>query len=363
MIHLPSDFEKRMQQQLGNDFDSFVRSLDTPSPVSIRINPYKTDKIPDLTRVPWSTTGFYLPARPSFTLDPLFHAGVYYVQEPSSMFVEQVLKQHSERETGRRILDLCAAPGGKSTHILSLIGATDLLVSNEVIRQRSQILAENVSKWGQPNNIVTCNDPSAFGKLKSFFDIILIDAPCSGEGLFRRDAKAMDEWSVDNTRLCAQRQQRIIADVWDSLSDNGILIYSTCTYNPGENEDNLQWISQNYDVEFLSLEIPAEWGIHEIRKGECVGYSFMPHRTQGEGFFLSAIRKRGSELRANPFKDKRPVYSLADKKYRSEAASWLSQSDEYTLIQKEDTLYLFPEEMLPVLNTLNKILYPIKTGT
>ncbi len=362
MINLPTDFVQRMQQQLGESYDSFVQSLETPSPVSIRINPFKLKSQPDLRQVPWCQTGFFLPSRPSFTLDPLLHAGMYYVQEPSSMFIEQIYRQQLSERKGLKVLDLCAAPGGKTTLLLSLMDPTGLLVSNEVIRQRSQVLAENIAKWGCPNSVVTCNDPSAFQNLKGFFDVILIDAPCSGEGLFRKDNEAVNEWTVDNTRLCTQRQQRIVANVWDALAEDGILIYSTCTYNPGENEQNLSWISQNFDVEFLSVPLKEEWGIQTINQGSVIGYQFMPHRSCGEGFFISAMRKTASVASGKKVKDKKGLFLAAEQKFRAPIESWIKTGPDKLLIRKDETLSVFPSNWLPELNWLTKFLYPVRAG-
>ena len=180
--------------------------------------------------------------RPSFTFDPLFHAGTYYVQEASSMFLEQALKQSVDLSQPLRVLDLCAAPGGKSTLLQSLLNKESLLVSNDVIKSRAAILEENIVKWGAANVVVTNNDPAHFARLENYFDAIVIDAPCSGSGLFRRDPEAINEWSENNVQLCSQRQQRIVADVWPALKQNGILIYSTCSYSAEEDEAILDWM-------------------------------------------------------------------------------------------------------------------------
>ncbi|MEX2233333.1 MAG: RsmB/NOP family class I SAM-dependent RNA methyltransferase, partial [Cyclobacteriaceae bacterium] len=264
MKPLPVKFEESIHRKLGGALPGFLKSLQEPPPVSIRIHPVKSQHQIADERVPWSKYGEYLPTRPQFTLDPLFHAGSYYVQEASSMFLEQALKQSVNLDQSLNVLDLCAAPGGKSTHLLSLLNRDSLLVSNEAIRSRASILSENIQKWGYPNTIVTNNDPADFRKLKGFFDVIVIDAPCSGEGLFRKNPDAMDEWSPENVQLCAGRQKRILSDAWDSLRENGVLIYCTCTYNESENEDNLRWLQENYSVEFLKLSTDPSWGVDEV---------------------------------------------------------------------------------------------------
>lgn len=228
-------------------------------PVSIRINPKKSDKRPEATPVPWSQLGYYLPERLSFTFDPLFQNGTYYVQEASSMFLEQAIRTYVQEPVA--CLDLCAAPGGKSTHLLSLLPEGSVLVSNEVIRSRSYILAENIQKWGYPNHVVTNNDPAELGELTHLFDVIVTDVPCSGEGMFRKDTDSTGEWSVANVELCASRQRRILHDIWNALKPGGLLVYSTCTYNTEEDEENIQYIIDELGAEPLSIPIDDAWGV------------------------------------------------------------------------------------------------------
>jgi len=237
----PDSFIQRISGQKYIDSQALLKALEEPSPVSIRINPSKWDGIPaDAEPVPWSSNGFYLKNRPSYTLDPLFHSGCYYPQEASGMFLEQVIRQTTDLAGDLRVLDLCAAPGGKSILLSDLIGPDNLLVANEAIRARAGILAETLTKWGSGNTLVTQNDPAAFGRLPGYFDVIVVDAPCSGEGMFRSEI-ALKEWSVSNALHCSERQKRILMDVWPALKENGILVYSTCTFNPGENEENIKW--------------------------------------------------------------------------------------------------------------------------
>ena len=258
--------------------------------------------------VPWSPYGLYLKERPSFTLDPLFHAGAYYVQDSSAMFVGWVFRQVLSRFFGiaaqtssseslpsheaLRVLDLCAAPGGKTTDLASslreTLGGDFILVSNEVIRSRASVLADNVAVWGDPNVVVTSSDPSEFGKLRSFFDIMVADVPCSGEGMFRKSENAVKMWSEDNVALCASRQRRIVADAWDALSPGGVLIYSTCTFNDDENDRNVSWIAENLGGEILSFDMPFDGP----QPTEC-GFLLHPDRVRGEGQYCAAIRKNG----------------------------------------------------------------------
>ncbi|MDR3236845.1 MAG: rRNA cytosine-C5-methyltransferase [Prevotellaceae bacterium] len=289
MHTLPIEFNRRMQDMLGAEVGSFFDALQRDAPVSIRYNRRKPSaEAASAARVPWCPSGAYLPERPVFTLDPLWHGGAYYVQEASSMFVEQAAAWQGQAHL--RVLDLCAAPGGKSTHLADAVSPDALLVSNESIRSRVAALAENMAKWGSPNVAVTHNDPADFARLPSFFDVMLVDAPCSGEGMFRKDREAAAEWSATHVRFCADRQRRIVADAWDALKDGGTLLYSTCTYNRDENDANIRWIVQHLGAEVVHLPLPPAWNIAE----DEYGYRFFPHRVQGEGFFISILRKCGA---------------------------------------------------------------------
>ncbi len=291
----PEEFVKRIHTQKYIDADALLRSLAEPSCISVRVNPEKWEKKPfSSTPVPWSKSGFYLKSRPSYTLDPLFHSGCYYPQEASGMFLEQMVKRTCDLRGNLRVLDLCAAPGGKSTILSEIIGQGSLLISNDAIRSRAAILAETITKWGSGNTLVTQNDPSAFGKLPGYFDLIVVDAPCSGEGMFRSDV-AVKEWSVSNTVHCVERQKRILMDVWPALKENGILIYSTCTFNPGENEENIKWFTENRAAECLTIDVSGFQGITEIDFQGIFGNGFYPDKIKGEGFFISAIRKTGKQ--------------------------------------------------------------------
>ncbi|MBY0432810.1 MAG: RsmB/NOP family class I SAM-dependent RNA methyltransferase, partial [Cyclobacteriaceae bacterium] len=279
-----------MKALLGPEFPAFCVALEAPPPVSIRLHPKKKIAWP-ADPVPWADQGRYLSERPVFTLDPRLHAGAYYVQEASSLLLEQALKQSVDITQPLRVLDLCAAPGGKSTHLLSLLSGDSLLVSNEVIRSRASILAENIQKWGYSNVIVTQQDPRDFQRLTGFFDVIVTDAPCSGEGLFRKDPEAMKEWSPNNVELCSQRQRRIVNDVWPALKPGGVLIYSTCTYEEKENMEAVATLTQDFAAESVSLTLNPAWGIATLEKSGCIGYQCYPHRVKGEGFFISVLHK------------------------------------------------------------------------
>jgi 16S rRNA C967 or C1407 C5-methylase (RsmB/RsmF family)/NOL1/NOP2/fmu family ribosome biogenesis protein len=328
---LPPAFEKQMSDMLGGEYNSFRASLETSPPVSIRINPLKTSPVSTGEVVQWCPSGRYLKTRPAFTLDPHFHSGAYYVQEASSMFLEQAVRQSMDLTQQITALDLCAAPGGKSTHLLAMLNKESLLVSNETIRSRASILSENIQKWGYSNVMVTNNDPSAFGAVAGSFDSIVIDAPCSGEGMFRKDPAAVAEWSPDSVAMCSSRQRRIVEDVWPALKTNGILIYCTCTYNESENESNLEWLSNKHDLEFLNIDVQTT-SIQEIKRNKAIGYRFFPHQTAGEGFFISVMRKL------------EPVAEAAKariNKQKSKAVQWLN--GDYVTIQRGDLSIAVPE--------------------
>jgi len=245
-------------------------------------------------KVPWAKDAWYLSTRPSFTLDPLFHAGTYYVQEASGLFLAFALKQVADLSGKLNVLDLCAAPGGKSTLIQSLISAESLLVSNEVIKSRVPVLYQNITKWGGANGFVSNNDPAHFKQLPGFFDLVIIDAPCSGSGLFRKDPQAADGWSLESVNLCSQRQRRILTDAWDTLKENGFLIYSTCSYSKEENEDIVDGIFQQFNCVSVPLTPDPAWHIIETcsEHAGALGYRFYPDKIRGEGFFLSVIQKK-----------------------------------------------------------------------
>ncbi len=356
---MPLDFLNRIKSQFTADFDQFVNSIDQPAAVSLRVNPQKLSIPENFESVPWCQSGIFLKERPSFTLDPIFHSGAYYVQEASSMFLEQAFRQ-IEHEKSRIVLDLCAAPGGKSTHLLSLIGPDDLLVSNEVIRSRVSVLDENLRKWGHQNVVVTSNDPSDFSELEGLFDVILVDAPCSGEGLFRRDASAIQQWSVENTNLCSTRQRRILADIWPALKNGGYLIYSTCTFNPEENEENLKWLAANNQIESVRIPILESWGIDEIETNNLYGYRFLPHKVKGEGFFLTLIRKKEGSDAFGFTKKVKPKYEKVPRQF-AEIKNWLTTSDSEFLV-KNEFIIAFPENKIQVLNVLSDKLRIISFG-
>ena len=336
----PEEFITRIKSQKYIETDRLLQALGEPSPISIRINRSKWDHKPvDSEPVPWCSTGYYLKSRPSYTSDPLFHSGCYYPQEASSMFIGEVFRQVAGEKKNIRVLDLCGAPGGKSTHLSSLIGNNGVLVANEVIKQRASVLSENVTKWGAGNTIITNSDPSAFSKMKGYFDIILTDAPCSGEGMFR-DPVAVKEWSLKNTALCSERQRRILSDVWPSLKNSGILIYSTCTFNEEENEENISWFAEQNDATSLKIDISRFNGIKTISSNGIEGYGFHPGSIQGDGLFVAALRKNGKGEDQGSFPSKTSLRNSS--KEEVSRAMKLTDTDPSGLFTNNDFIMYIP---------------------
>jgi NOL1/NOP2/sun family putative RNA methylase len=336
-MNLPNEFVQQTKEILAAEYDTFEAALSGAAPVSVRINT-KTNYLPSDEKVPWCDTGYYLPERPLFTADPLLHAGVYYVQEASSMFLSQIVTKYMSDATN--VLDLCAAPGGKSTLLSHYLPESSLLVSNEIIRQRSHILAENIIKWGKANAIVTNNEAKDFGKMGAFFDAIVVDAPCSGEGMFRKDPNSINEWSVANIEICVKRQQSIVEDVWDALKNDGILVYSTCTFNSAENEENIRWICENLGAKVLKLD-----GVDERITVTNEGYRFYPHKTKGEGFFIAILQKTQDTYRQFKPKNK-PDKLLREIRNNVALNNLFVPTKEYKFFETENAVFAFPTQHL-----------------
>ncbi|MFT3946592.1 MAG: RNA methyltransferase [Agriterribacter sp.] len=314
------------------------------------------------TPVPWCSTGYYLPERPSFTLDPLFHAGAYYVQEASSMFLEQIVKTvfPDYSVMPYRVLDLCAAPGGKSTHLSDLF-TEGLVVANEVIKTRSGVLTENAIKWGNDNLVVTSNDPKDFQRLKGYFDMIIVDAPCSGSGMFRKAAEAIEEWSLQNVAYCSKRQQRILEDIWPALKEDGILVYSTCSYSTAEDEAIADWLGNNFSVENIAVPVQYDWGVVESispeRKFTC--YRFYPDKIKGEGFFITCVRKKNSEGISGPNVKK---FSLLPNKSNGVLDEYIANNNELAFILKGEEIIAAKKKWMEDLSLLFSGMYIKKMG-
>lgn len=344
----PEPFMTQMKTLLGNDYELFVESLLQPPPVSVRLNPGKgTHQFQHAEPIPWCAQGKYLTERPSFTLDPLFHAGGYYVQEASSMFIEQVLKKINPDGKALCVLDLCAAPGGKSTHLLSLLHPKSILVSNEVIAHRNNILQQNIVKWGIANCIITQNKAEDFAQLQNCFDVIVVDAPCSGEGLFRKNKEAIDEWSEKNVAMCAIRQKSILQNAAACLKPGGYIIYSTCTFEPVENDQQIAAAG----LEIIDFNFP-DFG----QTKTAHGYQFYPHKVKGEGFYLAILKKGVSEEFTKPSpKPLQKMPSVFMQKY-------LSQPEDFIEYKKNDLLFAIPTHVFDLFLQLEKKFYIRHSG-
>ncbi|MDO6429848.1 RNA methyltransferase [Flavitalea sp. BT771] len=372
MPDLPKLLMDSLQGAAGFDAAAFEAVHASGAQVtSVRLNPAKWPGDGEthewssdvgMEKIPWSTWGYYLSKRPSFTFDPLFHAGAYYVQEASSMFLEQVLRQSADLSRPLRVLDLCAAPGGKSTLIRSLLPEDSLLVSNEVIRSRAGILQENMIKWGAAGVVVTNNDPRDLGRLENYFDVIVVDAPCSGSGLFRREPEAIDEWSLDNVQLCHQRQQRILADIWPALRSDGLLIYSTCSYSKEEDEEILDWMMEELQATSCRLQVGADWNIVETQgdKGGY-GYRFYPDKVKGEGFFIAAVRKNEGNTFSYP-RSKKQGFEKLPRKEADALGPWITERSPLLLFRHEEMVRALPASMAEDLNYLQSYCYLKKAG-
>ena len=360
MKELPAILLHDLETVSGFDKEAFVTAHQQPAVTSVRLHPQKqTGSYKDARHVPWCSEGRYLEERPVFTLDPAYHAGAYYVQEASSMFLDHMVKTIIPERKNLRVLDLCGAPGGKSTLLASLMEEGTLLISNEVIRSRATILEENVVRWGYTNNWVTSNDPKDFGRLEGYFDLIVVDAPCSGSGLFRKDQKALEDWTEANVHLCSQRQQRIIADVWPSLKEGGVLIYATCSYSTEEDEEILDWLAKECNATALRAEPPAGWGIVTTESKEGMhGYRFFPDKVGGEGFFIAAVRKE-EETRDVKY----PRYKTAhDPKAQAQSAHLLHRDDMLLIPASKESYHAIHPGHEADWHLLQKQVYLRKTG-
>ena len=330
----------------------------------MRLNPKKWSGEQLGEAVPWCRWGRYLAQRPQFTVDIPFAAGAYYVQEAGSQFIDYILS--GEKTEGARILDMCAAPGGKSTLYSTLVGEDGLVVANEYVRGRANILADNIRKWGLGNVVVTNNDPSHIAAFEQWFDIVAVDAPCSGEGMFRKDEVAREEWSRQSVDMCAVRQMDILRSAWQSLKAGGVLIYSTCTFNTTEDEGVLNQLTAEFGEEIESsadIVVPAEWGIKVGRVSDFQTFKFYPHRVKSEGFFVAVARKRidvGGRM-VTP-KARKKIMDAAPKVAVAELSRYVVGADRLTFAAVADSFYLYSKAQYEAVKSLAQSLTVIYSG-
>jgi 16S rRNA C967 or C1407 C5-methylase (RsmB/RsmF family)/NOL1/NOP2/fmu family ribosome biogenesis protein len=375
-MNLPVDFEQYTRQLLGEQrYVQLTAGLQSVPSVTVRLHPLKAHSRlrVDNEPVPWATNAYYLQERPAFTYDPLFHAGCYYVQDASSMFLEQALRVVQSHTSLETVLDLCAAPGGKSTLLRSLIPHDALLVANEPMHPRDKILQENLTKWGYTHTIVTNNYPSAFRPLRGFFDLVVADVPCSGEGMFRKDEQAIAEWSRENVQLCKERQQEILREIWGTVKSNGFLLYSTCTFNRAENEENVDWMVKEFGAQVLPIPTQPEWNIASgTHPEDAPVYHFFPGSTRGEGIFFALLQK--PEVDEEPFvwsgvkRNEKGKKNARGNKLKPAAIdytlcqTWLRDAESYQWEIKEDTLTALPNGRLTDMQAVGALLNTLSRG-
>ncbi len=371
-MNLPVEFATYTQGLMGEElYKRFLKGMEEETPTSIRLNPFKSPRearVNDgLKAVEWCpNTGRYVKDRPNFTFDPLLHAGLYYVQEASSMMVDLVIRQLIHQPVC--MLDLCAAPGGKSTALRAALPEGSLLFSNEPMKLRAQILSENIQKFGHPDVIVTNNYPADYKKSHLSFDVILADVPCSGEGMFRKDEGAIQEWSVQNVEKCWHLQREIVSDIWDRLKPGGFLIYSTCTFNAHEDEENVAWIAEELGAKFIELDIEESWNITGSLIDEHPVYRFIPGVTSGEGLFMAVLQKEGEPFATETNEKKKNKKGKNDKKGNAKTSlanfpeGWLKNGSEWTARVKNDSLYAIPERWSNLFDLANEELKVIHAG-
>lgn len=370
-MQLPDKFVERMERELGSaEAKALCQALGSEPSTSVRLNPYKmqNDKWGG-EPIEWSEYGYKLATRPSFTLDAAFHAGAYYVQEASSQFAGYILSQVCGGEDacrGLRVLDMCAAPGGKSTHYASLVGPEGLVVANEINRSRAAVLADNARKWGLGNIVVACNDSSRLSAFEEWFDAVAVDAPCSGEGMFRKSDDACEQWSEANVAMCAERQWEILQNAFAALRAGGVLLYSTCTFNRSEDEDivaRLMEESGDELVEAPEVSVGEEWGVVTGRVGVFQTFRFFPHRLTGEGMFMAVAMKAGEPgSRRRAPKSKRQAIAPVDKKSTEELSRWVVNPEQMRFFEAGDTMYGCRNEHYADIEALSGVLAVIYSG-
>ncbi len=360
---LPERFVEIMRNAMGEDAEKLFAALDTEPAVSLRINPAKPAECFDGEAVGWCQWGRYLAERPQFTLDPLLHGGAYYVQEASSQFVAHLLANHDME--GKRVLDMCAAPGGKTTIYSTIVGRKGLVVANDISHSRAMALADNVPRWGMGNVVVTCNEPAHIGAFTHWFDVVAVDAPCSGEGMFRKMEEARSEWTASSPDVCAERQREILAEAWRVLRPGGTLIYSTCTFNPTEDEGVVEWLMSEYGDELESADrviTDDEWGVVRNDIGAFQCFHFYPHKARGEGFFAAIARKCDGTVRRSMPKARRKLFSQCAKTDVKELSRWVDDASDHTFMMVGEDIYAYNSAVADAVVMLSENLSVVYSG-
>ena len=360
---LPERFVETMRETLGEDAEKLFAALDTEPAVSIRLNPCKPAECFDGEAVGWCKWGKYLTERPQFTLDPLLHGGAYYVQEASSQFVAHLLKNYDME--GKRVLDMCAAPGGKTTVYSTLVGREGLVVANDISHSRAMALADNVQRWGMGNVVVTCNEPAHIGAFTHWFDVVAVDAPCSGEGMFRKMDEARSEWTPSSPDVCAERQREILAEAWRVLRPGGTLIYSTCTFNPTEDEGIVEWLMSEYGEEVESADrvvTEDSWGVVRSEIGAFQCFHFYPHKARGEGFFAAVACKSEGPVRRSMPKARRKLFAPCAKADVKELSRWVDDASKHTFMMVGEDIYAYNSAVAESVVTLSENLSVVYSG-
>ena len=360
---LPERFVETMRETLGEDAEKLFAALDTEPAVSIRLNPCKPAECFDGEAVGWCKWGKYLAERPQFTLDPLLHGGAYYVQEASSQFVAHLLKNYDME--GKRVLDMCAAPGGKTTVYSTLVGREGLVVANDISHSRAMALADNVQRWGMGNVVVTCNEPAHIVAFTHWFDVVAVDAPCSGEGMFRKMDEARSEWTPSSPDVCAERQREILAEAWRVLRPGATLIYSTCTFNPTEDEGIVEWLMSEYGEEIESADrvvTEDSWGVVRSEIGAFQCFHFYPHKARGEGFFAAVARKSEGHVRRSMPKARRKLFAPCAKADVKELSRWVDDASKHTFMMVGEDIYAYNSAVAESVVTLSENLSVVYSG-
>ncbi|MFI3328418.1 MAG: rRNA cytosine-C5-methylase [Rikenellaceae bacterium] len=371
-VEIPAAFKERIELEMGREECAhLLAALDGDTPTSIRLNPYKIAARPEgMEGIGWSKYGFYLEERPQFTYDSAFHAGTYYVQEASSQFVGHILATASEELEGAKILDTCAAPGGKTTIYSTIVGMEGLVVAGEINRSRAQVLADNVRKWGLGNVVVVNGDAEHVSQFESFYDVVAVDAPCSGEGMFRRMEGAREEWAKSGgasyVAQCAERQSDILSSAWRALKPGGILIYSTCTFNRSENEELVAAFEQSVEgevAEFDDVAVDDAWGVVKGCVGSFQTFRFMPHRSRGEGFFAAVARKSfDAGGRQHVPKSKKSMLQSISRNDFAECCRWVEQPERMSFSMVGENIYGYFTAQLDSVRKLADTLNVIYSG-